>query len=85
MIVLKGTLLNLIDKSEYQKEDGLVVPTKGKLQILVENKRANGSIIKELQTISVPDEKLHLYKDKVGKEISVDVGIISKSFSFYGV
>ena len=31
MITLTGVLLNLIDKSEYKKEDGLVVPTKARI------------------------------------------------------
>jgi hypothetical protein len=86
MLSIKGLLLNLIDKSEYKKEgETLATPVKAKLQILVEQKRANGAIVKDLQTIPIPDEKIHLYKDKIGKEISVEVGIISKQFSFYGV
>lgn len=85
MITLTGVLLNLIDKSEYKKEDGLLVPTKAKVQILVEETRASGNKIKVLHTISIPDFKIALYKDKVGKEVSVEVGIISKQFSFYGV
>ena len=85
MIKLTGILLNIIDKSEYKKENGLPVPTKAKLHLLVEQKRANGSIVKDLQTISIPDNKISMYTDKVGKEISVEVGIISKQFSFYGV
>ena len=85
MIKLTGLLLNIIDKSEYKKENGLPVPTKAKLQLLVEQKRANGTIVKDLQTISIPDNKISMYTDKVGKEVSVDVGIISKEFSFYGV
>ena len=85
MIKLTGILLNIIDKSEYKKDNGLPVPTKAKLQLLVEQKRANGSIVKDLQTISIPDNKISMYTDKVGKEVSVEVGIISKEFSFYGV
>jgi hypothetical protein len=86
MITLKGLLLNIIPKSEYKKQgETLATPVKAKLQILVESKRANGTLVKDLQTISIPDEKIHLYKDKLGKEISVEVGIISKQFSFYGV
>ena len=85
MIKLTGILLNIIEKSEYKKDNGLPVPTKAKLQLLVEQKRANGSIVKDLQTISIPDNKISMYTDKVGKEVSVDVGIISKEFSFYGV
>lgn len=86
MLKITGVLLNLIDKSSYKKEgETLATPTKAKLQILVEQKRANGVIVKDLQTISIPDEKIHMYKDKIGKEVIVDIGIISKQFSFYGV
>jgi hypothetical protein len=86
MIILKGLLLNIIPATTYKKEvEKLATPVKAKLQILVEQKRANGSIVKDLQTISIPDNKISMYTDKVGKEVSVDVGIISKEFSFYGV
>jgi len=86
MLTLKGILLNIIDKSEYKKDgESLATPVKAKLQILVETSRANGSKVKELHTISIPDEKIVLYKDKISKEISIDVAIISKQFSFYGV
>lgn len=86
MFTLTGTLLNIIDKSVYKKEgETLATPVKAKLQILVENKRVNGSIVKDLQTISIPDNKISMYTDKMGKEVSVEVGIISKQFSFYGV
>ena len=86
MLKLTGTLLNIIEKSEYKKDgESLATPVKAKLQILVETSRANGSKVKELHTISIPDSKIDLYKDKISKEISVDVAIISKQFSFYGV
>jgi len=85
MLKINGTLLNFIEKSEYKNETGLVTPVKAKVQVLVENKRANGTKVKELHTISIPDEKIALYRDKVNKEIDVQVGIISKQFSFYGV
>lgn len=84
MIKLQGTMINFIEKSVYNGENG-AVPTKAKVQILVENKRANGARVKELHTISILDEKIPLYKDKINKEVTVDVGIISKSYSFYGV
>ncbi len=85
MLKINGILLNIIDKSKYKNKDGLEIDTKGKVQVLVENKRANGSIVKELHTISIPDEKIPLYKDKVNKEVEVPVGIISEKYSFYGV
>lgn len=85
MLKLSGLLINFLDKSEFKKDGELATPVKAKLQILVDEKRANGSITKVLHTISIPDEKIVLYKDKVSKEISVDVAIISKQFGFYGV
>lgn len=85
MLKLNGLLLNIIEKSEYKKDNGLKVPVKAKLQILVESIRANGSKVNDLHTISVPDEKIDVFRDKVNKQVSVDVGIISKEYSFYGV
>ena len=84
MLTLTGFLLNIIDKSTYKKEN-VEVDTKAKLQILVEITRANGVKVKELYTISIPDTKIALYKEKISKEVSIEVGIISKQFSFYGV
>ncbi len=85
MLKVTGTLLNIVDKSEFKKEDGTMVPSKAKVQVLSENIRKDGNKIKILNTISVPDEKISQYKDKISKEVSVDVGIISKEYSFYGI
>ncbi|UTJ07880.1 hypothetical protein [Arcobacter roscoffensis] len=85
MLKINGILLNIIDKSKYKNKEGLEIDTKAKVQVLVENKRANGSIVKELHTISIPDGKIPLYKDKVNKEVEIPVGIISEKHSFYGV
>ena len=86
MITLKGTLLNIIPKSEYKKEgEKLPTPIKAKLHILVEVTRANGVKIKELHTVSIPDGKVALYKDSINKQVEVDVAIMSKQFSFYSV
>ena len=85
MFTLTGTLLNIIEKSKYKK-DNIEVDTKAKLQILVETARANGAKVKELHTISIPDSKVISYRDKLGKEVSVEVGILSKEkVNFYGV
>ena len=87
MFTLTGMLLNFIPASVYKKEgETLATPVKAKLQILVESKRANGTLVKDLQTISIPDEKINLYTDKISKEISLEVGILSKEkVNFYGV
>ena len=85
MFTLTGTLLNIIEKSKYKK-DNIEVDTKAKLQILVETSRANGAKVKELHTISIPDLKVISYRDKLGKEVSIEVGILSKEkVNFYGV
>ncbi len=85
MFTLTGTLLNIIEKSKYKK-DNIEVDTKAKLQVLVETARANGAKVKELHTISIPDSKVISYRDKLGKEVSVEVGILSKEkVNFYGV
>ena len=87
MITLKGLLLNIIPATTYKKQgETLATPVKAKLQILVESKRANGTLVKELHTISIPDSKVINYKDKLGKEVSIEVGILSKEkVNFYGV
>ncbi len=85
MITLSGLMINFIDKSEYKNPEGLTTPTKAKVQILVENIRANGSKVKDLHTISIPDSKIAQYKGQDNKQIDVKVGIISKSHSFYGI
>lgn len=84
MIKLQGTMINFIDKTTFKGENG-EVPTKAKLQILVENKRASGALVKQLFTVSIPDEKISQYKNMISKDVTVDVGIISKSYSFYGI
>ena len=85
MLEIKGTLLNIIEKSKYKK-DNIEVDTKAKLQILVETARANGAKVKELHTISIPDSKVISYRDKISKEVSIEVGILSKEkVNFYGV
>lgn len=85
MFTLTGTLLNIIEKSKYKK-DNIEVDTKAKLQILVETSRANGAKVKELHTISIPDSKVISYRDKLGKEVSIEVEILSKEkVNFYGV
>jgi len=86
MLKIFGTLINFIDKATYKSKDGLEMDSKAKVQLLIEIKRVNGAKVKELHTISIPDEKINMYKSNLGKEIAVEVGIISKEkCSFYGV
>ena len=85
MITLKAQLLNMYKSNDFIQKDGTVVKGKYKLQILNIQAMKDGSNKQLLLDISIPDEKVHLYQDKIGKEVSVDVGIISDKYSFYGV
>ena len=84
MLKISGTMINFIDKSTYTK-DGVSNPIKGKLQILLDVPMYGGKIEKKLFNISIPDEKIPQYRDKVNKEVIVDVVLNSKEYSFYGI
>lgn len=84
MLKLTGTLLNIFTNSDFTKEDGTVVSGKTKLQLLVKMPMRNGQSKNELHDLSIPQEKLELYRQKIGKEVEVEVVIIGKAV-FYGV
>ncbi|BAF72392.1 hypothetical protein [Sulfurovum sp. NBC37-1] len=84
MLTLKGTLLNIFTNSDFTKEDGTVVPGKTKLQLLVKTHMRNGELRNELYDLSIPIEKLELYRQKIGKEVEVEVALVGKAV-FYGI
>ena len=84
MLKLTGTLLNIFTNSDFTKEDGSIIPGKTKLQLLVKMPMRNGQSKNELHDLSIPQEKLELYRQKIGKEVEVEVVIIGKAV-FYGV
>jgi len=86
MIQIKSVLNGIYKANDFVNKNTSEV-TKGKnyLQLLFVKKMRDGSEKQEILNITVPFEKLHLYKDKIGKEIVVDVGIISKDYIFYGI
>lgn len=84
MLKLTGTLLNIFTNSDFTKDDGTIVPGKTKLQLLVKMPMRNGQSKNELHDLSIPQEKLELYRQKIGKEVEVEVVIIGKAV-FYGV
>ena len=57
---------------------------KTKLQLQTTRAMKDGSDKIELIDISIPPEKVGLYKTKVGQDVSVDVGIIGK-VTYYGI
>ena len=84
MLTLKGTLLNIFTNSDFTKEDGTLVPGKTKLQLRVKMPMRNGQSKNELHDLAIPIEKLERYRQKIGKEVEVDVAVIGKVI-FYGI
>jgi hypothetical protein len=84
MLTLKGTLLNIFTSNDFTKEDGTVIPGKTKLQLLVKMPMRNGQSKNQLHDLSIPQEKIELYRQKIGKEVDVDVAIVGKAI-FYGI
>ncbi len=85
MLTLKAQLLNMYKSNDFIQKDGTVVKGKYKLQILNIQAMKDGSNKQLLLDISIPDEKAHLYQDKIGKEVSVDVGIIAEKYTLFGI
>ena len=84
-LTLKAKLINVYNSNEYKdKETGKVTKSKPKLQLLTIKTMQNGSKKNELLDISIPKEKFLTYKDKIGKEVEVDVAVIGDVI-FYGV
>ena len=84
-LVLKAKLINVYNSNEYKdKETGKVTKSKPKLQLLTAKTMKDGSKKNELLDISIPKEKFLAYKDKIGKEVEVDVAVIGDVI-FYGV
>jgi len=67
------------------KETGETTLGKVKLQLMSEIRLKNGETKQELKDISIPNEKLSLFKDKIGQVVSVEVNLIAKQYTFYGV
>jgi len=86
MIQVQALLLSIYKSNDFvNKQTNEVTEGKNKIQLLSVRKMKNGSEKKELLDISIPSHKVNLYKDKVGKEVTVEVGIIAKDYKFYGI
>lgn len=85
MLTIKAKLLGVYRSNDYtNQETGVVQVGKTKLQLLTNRKMKDDSDKQELLDISIPPEKVNLYKNKVGQEVSVDVGVIGK-VTYYGI
>ncbi len=86
MLTLKAKLFGIYRSNDFtNKETGEVQVGKTKLQLLTNRKMKDDSDKQELLDISIPNEKVSLYKSKVGQDVSVDVGLIAKNYTFYGI
>jgi hypothetical protein len=85
MLTIKARLLHLFKSADYTNRDtGEITLGKNKLQLLMEIPLRNGGFKNELLDISIPPEKVHLYKDKENEEVEVEVALIGKA-TFYGI
>ncbi len=85
MLVLKAKLIGLYRANDFtNKETGEVQIGKTKLQLQTTRKMLDESQKVELLDISIPSDKVALYKSKVGQDVSVDVGVIGK-VTYYGI
>lgn len=84
MLTLKGTLLNIFTNNDFTKDDGTIVEGKTKLQLLVKMPMKNGQSKNELHDLSIPKDKVEIYRQKIGKEVEVEVAMIGKAV-FYGI
>ena len=84
--ILRLKLFGFFQGTDFQKEDGTIVPAKPKLQLLEETVLKNGDKKSRIIDVSIPKEKLKQYESKVGSVVEVEVGVMSKSpITFYGV
>jgi hypothetical protein len=85
MIKISATLLNVYTSNDFtNKETGEIIKGKNKLQLLLETPLKNGGSRKELMDLSIPSDKVKLYKGKENEVVEVDVATIGKTI-FYGI
>lgn len=85
MIIIKAKLLHIFTSADYtNSETQEVIQGKVKLQLLDIVTLKNTQMKNELIDVSIPKEKLSLYKDKIGSTVEVEVGVIGKC-SYYGI
>lgn len=85
MLKLQAKLIGLYRANDFKnKETGEVTEGKTKLQLQTTRTMQDGSSKVELLDISIPTEKVAMYKSKVGQDVTVDVGVIGK-VSYYGI
>lgn len=84
-VIIEGQLVSVYKNTDFKdKETGKVSEGKHKLQLLIEEELANGSIRHDMQAITIPDAMVSEYQDQVGQRVQVKCEVLSKSqVSFY--
>ena len=84
-VIIEGQLMSMYKKPDFKdKETGEVSVGKNVLQILVESELSNGSLKRDMQDISIPDNRLKEFEEQVGKTVQVKCDYVAKSqVSFY--
>ncbi|RDX33895.1 hypothetical protein DZA31_00390 [Arcobacter sp. HD9-500m-PIT-SAG02] len=86
MLVLKAELMGVYKANDFvDKKTGDKTIGKTKLQLSSKQIMQDNSIRMILLDVSIPHHKVNLYtKDKIGKTVEVDVGIIG-DVKYYGI
>jgi len=85
MLILKAKLFGIFKSNNYTDRDtGKTTIGKTKLQLQTTRTMQDESTKVELLDISIPDDKVSMYKSKVGQSVEVSVGVIGK-VNYYGI
>lgn len=84
-IIIQGKLISIYKASDFTNKDtGEVTEGKNKLQLLIAEELANGSVKSDMKDISIPKDKFKEYEAQIGKDVQVECAFISKSpVNFY--
>ncbi len=86
MLVLKAELMGIYKSNDFtDKNTNITTIGKVKIQLLSKQVMKDSSIKITLLDVSIPESKVHSFtKDKIGKIVEVDVGVIGE-VKYYGV
>lgn len=85
MLTLKAHLLNIFTGNDFtNQQTGEVAKGKTKLQLLASVPLKNGGFKNQLIDLTIPEEKLPLYQEKINSDVEVVVGLIGDA-KFYGI
>jgi hypothetical protein len=85
MLTLKAKLIGMFKSNDFTDRDtGKTTIGKTKLQLQTTRTMQDESTKVELLDISIPEDKVSMYKSKVGQSVEVSVGVIGK-VNYYGI